>query len=75
MMARVRRRYDHYVERPVEQLVDARHELDIGIARVRRAMALDDGRQSETLNRANDGGVEDLAGEAKADQSDVEHGG
>jgi len=75
MVARVRRGDDDHVERPAEQLVDARHEVHIGIARVRRPVALDDGRQPETRDRAKDRRVEYLAGEAEADHSDVEHGG
>ncbi len=48
-----------------QQLIDALDEVDIRIARIRRAMALHDGGEAETVDRANDGCVKDPAGEAE----------
>jgi len=38
-------------------------------------MALHDGGEAETVDRANDGCVKDPAGEAEPDESDGEHAG
>src|SRR2546421_12303493 len=69
-------RGDHdQVDSPVEQLIHAANECDIGIARVWRATALHDGRKAETLDHTNHRCVEYLAREAETDQSDIEHEG
>src|SRR2546425_8764184 len=73
MMGRIGCGDDDQVDGPGEQLIDAADEGDICIARVRRAMTLDDGGKAETLDRANDGRVKYLACEAVTDESDVEH--
>src|SRR2546430_15892500 len=72
MMRRVGGRDDDQIDGPGEQLVHVRDEVDARIARVWRAVALHDGVQAQTRDRADDRGVEDLAGEAETDESDVE---
>ena len=66
---------DDQVDGPGEQLIHARDEVDVRVTLVGRALpvALHDGVEAETIDRANDRGVEDLAGEAETDQSDGEH--
>jgi len=72
MMRRIGCGDDDQVDGPSEELIDAADEFDIRIARVWRAPALNDGSESETLDRANDGGVEYFAREAKTDEADVQ---
>src|SRR5437867_12732909 len=74
-MRRVGRGDDDQVDSPVEQLIHAANECDIGIARVWRATALHDGRKAETLDHTNHRCVEYLAREAETDQSEIEHEG
>src|SRR5256885_1593930 len=66
---------DDQIDGPGEQLIDAAHEFDSCVARVRRAspMSLDDGGEAEPLYHANDGRVECLARKAETHESDVEH--
>src|SRR5256885_2172422 len=67
---------DDQIDGPGEQLIDAAHEFDSCITRVRRAppMALDDGGEAETVDHANDGCVECLAGESETNEAHGEHG-
>ena len=73
MVRGIRRGDDDQVDGPREQLLDAAHEFDIRVARVRRAVALHDRGQAEAVDRANHGCVKYPAGEAETDESDVEH--
>jgi len=75
MVGRVGRRDDDDVERPLQQLVDAADELDVFVERIRLAVALHDRRQAHAVDRANDGGMKDLAREAEADEPDVDQSG
>src|SRR2546430_10138157 len=72
MMRRVGGGDDDQVDGPGEQLIHAADEVDIRITGVRGAVALDDGAEAQTRDRANDGCVEYFAGEAEADEADVE---
>lgn len=74
MMRRIGRGDHDQVDRSGEQLIDAADEFDIGIARVWYAAALDDGREAEALDRADDGRVKYPACEAESDEADVERG-
>ncbi len=66
---------DDQIHGPGEQLIDAAHEFDICVARVRRAppMTLDDGGEAEPFYCANDRRVECLTRKAQTHESDVEH--
>src|SRR2546430_10721669 len=66
---------DDQIDGPGEQLIDAAHEFDSCVARVRRAspMTLDDGGEAETFDHANHGRMECLARKAETHESDVEH--
>src|SRR3989449_3235448 len=66
---------DDQIDRPGEQLIDAAHEFDVCVARVRRAppMTLDDGGEAETFDHTNHGRMECLTRKSETHESDVEH--
>src|SRR5438093_4435699 len=73
VMGGIRRGDDDKIDLALQHVVDALDEFDIGIARIRRSMALHDGREQQTFDRTDDGRVKDFPREAETDESDVEH--